>query len=76
MTTYSEDVIIGEDDYYFYNDLSHCSANTFVQSNVGSLSTGKYIVTKDFCLELINVSNTKLEFKNLMLGGSMSATPE
>lgn len=76
MITYSESVIIGEDEYYFYNDLSHCSANTFVQNNVGNLNTGKYIITKDYCLELIHVSNTKLEFKNLKLNINMSATPE
>jgi hypothetical protein len=76
MTTYSEGVIIGEDEYYLSDDLSHCSTNGFIQANVGTSNIGKYIITKDFCLELMNVSNTKLEFNNLKLNTNMSATPE
>ena len=76
MTTYSEGVIIGEDEYYLSEDLSDCSANTFVQKNVGNSNTGKYLITKDFCFELILVSNTKWEFKNLKLNINASATPE
>lgn len=76
MITYSNEIIVGEDEYYLVDDLSQCGPNKFIQSNVGNSNSGKYFVAKGFCLEFTNISNNKLEFKNLKLNSNMSATPE
>lgn len=76
MTVYSNGDLIGEDEYYFVNEVSECGPNKFKESNVGVLNTGKYLVFKNYCLELINISNYKLEFKNLVTNSITSATPK
>lgn len=76
MIVYSNNLKIGEDDYYLSNYLGQCSSNGFIQSNVGYSNVGKYLISKKFCLELIIVSSTKLKFKNLKQDFNVSATPE
>ena len=65
MTVFSNDTIIGEEDYYLSNELGHCEPSSFIQANVGVITIGKYIITKKLCMEIKNISNSKLEIKNV-----------
>lgn len=76
MIMYTNGNLIGEKEYYFSNDLNQCSETGFVQANVGNAATGKYIVTKNSCVELIVVNGTKLIMKSLSNGTITSASSE
>ncbi len=76
MLTYSNGVLIGKDKYYFVDKLELCGPGKFFESQVGSTNSGKFMIFKDFCLELMELSNNKWEFKNLTLNLNMLATPE
>jgi len=75
LIMYSNGELIGDDKYYVVEKLNQCGLGKFIESNVGVLSTGKYIVCDGFCLELISVTYNRIEFKNLKTNSDMAAIP-
>lgn len=63
-----------EREYYFSTTLNDCSPNGFNRSNLGNSLGGKYLISKNSCLELISVSDNELKFKSAFGGNPNNIT--
>jgi hypothetical protein len=68
------ELIGGEQVYYFSTTLNDCSPDGFNENNVGSSLGGKYLISENSCLELINVSANELKFKSVYGGNPNTVT--
>jgi len=68
------ELIGGEQAYYFSTTLNDCSTDGFNENNVGSSLGGKYLISENSCLELINVSANELKFKSVYGGNPNTVT--
>lgn len=63
-----------EREYYFSTTLNDCSPDGFNENNLGNSLGGKYLISENSCLELINVSEDELKFKSVYGGNPNTVT--
>lgn len=76
LAVYNDDELTGEQEYYLASTSFGCTTGIFIENNVGNVLKGKYIITTGGCIEIISLTDSKLEYRSVPNGNYMTASPE